>query len=115
MRDACRETTIATLAAYLNVDPLALDLDHRLLDDWGLDALDVALVAIELEDGLDAKIPRIALEGAGTVADLLSVVHDAVEARAGEARGEDDDLAAGASGLTQRIRRAEQRSRQRRS
>jgi acyl carrier protein len=77
MNDACRETITLALAEHLDVDPLAIEGSQDLENDWGLDALDLVLLAIRIEDRLEIRVPLARLETARTVGDLERVVRTA--------------------------------------
>jgi acyl carrier protein len=79
MNPACRETVVAALARHLDVDPLAIEISQRLDGDWGLDTLDLALLALRLEELLDIEIPLSALGSVATVADLVVVARAAAD------------------------------------
>ena len=79
MNHACRETVVVALANHLQVDPLAIEISQRLEADWGLDALDVVLVSLRLEELLDVEIPLSDLQEVETVADLVTLARQAAE------------------------------------
>jgi acyl carrier protein len=62
------------LASHLGVPPEAVSLAHELDRDLGLDALDIVLVALRLENVLEAEIPIADLELAVTVQDFADVI-----------------------------------------
>ncbi len=106
MNHACRETVVAALALHLNVDPLAIEISQRLESDWGLDALDIALLSLRLEELLDVEIPLSTLDEVSTVADLVTLTQIA-------AVGAEDELglAMAQNSLQARIRRRRGRRR----
>jgi acyl carrier protein len=95
------------LANHLGVDPLAIEGRQSLEDDWGLDALDLAIIAMRLEDAHLIEIARVALDELRTVADFESLVRRA-------AVSDDDALGLGASvrpSLRETVRRSPRRAR----
>ncbi len=62
------------LASHLGVPPDAVGLHHELDRDLGLDALDIVLVALRLENVLEAELPIADLEDAITVQDFADIV-----------------------------------------
>jgi acyl carrier protein len=62
------------LAAHLAVAPEVIDEAQRLERDLGLDALDLVLVALRLENVLEAEIDIADLESLVTVRDFMDVV-----------------------------------------
>src|SRR5206468_8054914 len=69
-KHACQDLVTAALASHLAVDPLAIDPQHRLADDWGLLALDLVLVAMRLEDTYDVVVSLDEVARAVTVSDF---------------------------------------------
>lgn len=74
MDDCSVDIVTFALALHLEADPDSIHLDQRLADDLGLDALDLVLVALRLEEIAEAEFPVAALETARTVADLAVIV-----------------------------------------
>lgn len=62
------------LASHLGVPPASISLEHELDRDLGLDALDIVLVALRLENVLEAEVPIADLEDAITVRDFADIV-----------------------------------------
>jgi len=77
MDDSRHEIIIVTLAAYLGVHPSAIQGTQDLARDWGLDALDLALLSLRLEDALDVSIGDDEIDQLRTVADLGVLVRGA--------------------------------------
>ncbi len=61
------------LARHLGIDPRRVAPSDRLGEDWGLDALDLALIALALEEGEAMAYPMGDLQTLHTVADLVSL------------------------------------------
>ena len=76
MVDVQLEVVRSALALHLSVDPTAIELEHRLEADLGLDPLDLVLVVLRLEEIEGAEFPVADLETVTTVADLVSVVRE---------------------------------------
>jgi acyl carrier protein len=111
MKYTSHETVTAALADHLDVDPLAIVGTQDLEDDWGLDALDLVLLALRVEDMLDVRVPLDALEGARTVADFARVVRGAERPTALEAREADfPPTTPGAGPTRERMRRRGRRT-----
>jgi acyl carrier protein len=68
------EVVRLALALHLSIDPVEIELEHRLDEDLGLDPLDLVLVVLRLEEIEEAEFPVADLETVTTVADLVSVV-----------------------------------------
>jgi acyl carrier protein len=77
MTEPCHEVVVLALAAHLAVDPLAIESRQDLEEDWGLDALDLAFVALQIEDALEIELPGSALDAMRTVGDLEAAVRRA--------------------------------------
>jgi acyl carrier protein len=75
----CHDFVIVALAHHLGVDPVAIEGRQLLEDDWGLDSLDLALIASRFEDAarLAIDIDREQLDALRTVAELVALVHHA--------------------------------------
>jgi acyl carrier protein len=107
MTETCHEVVVLALAAHLGVDALAVESRQDLEVDWGLDALDLALVALRLEDALEIEIPGSSLDTVRTVGDLEAAVRRAPSTQCDELGLA---LTVGPS-LKERIRRGPQRAR----
>jgi acyl carrier protein len=83
------------IARYLRVAPGEVRARHRLQDDLGLDAFDVALVAVGLSDQLGVDVPLDDVDDAATVAALAGCFARALEEderrRALDGDGHDDE------------------------
>lgn len=75
------ELVRCAVALHLDVLPDDIDADARLLEDLGLDALDVVLVVLRLEDVAHCELPIAALERVSTVADLARMLVPTAPAR----------------------------------
>lgn len=62
------------LAHYLAIDPDEVTTDDDLARDWGMDDLDLILVALELEDAFASEFPMARLEEVTTVRSLVDLV-----------------------------------------
>ncbi len=76
MVDTQLEVVRFALALHLSIDPIEIELEHRLEADLGLDPLDLVLVVLRLEEIEEAEFPVADLETVVTVADLVSVVRE---------------------------------------
>ena len=75
----CHDLVIAALARHLGVHPGAIEGRQLLEDDWGLDALDLALIVARLEDsrGLAIEVEHDTLATLRTVSDLVELLRAA--------------------------------------
>lgn len=81
-----------TLAAHLDVAPEAIAEAMDLDDDLGLDALDLVLIALALEERVGAEFPLALLESVTSVRQLSSLVGTWIEVVApGSAFAANDD------------------------
>jgi acyl carrier protein len=74
MRDSTYASVCSTVAAYFDVDPTQVKPEQWLHDDWGLDALELNVLAHRIE-----QVEGIALRGHGldsvqTVGQLINLV-----------------------------------------
>jgi acyl carrier protein len=74
MTDVNLEVVRIALALHLSISPGAVELEHRLEADLGLDPLDLVLVVLRLEEIEHAEFPVADLESVATVADLVGLV-----------------------------------------
>lgn len=74
MRDSTYASVCSTVAAYFDVDPTHVKPDQGLREEWGLDAVELDVLAHRIE-----QVERIALRGHGletvrTVGQLINLV-----------------------------------------
>ena len=74
MRDSTYASVCSTVAAYFDVDPTRVKPDQWLQEDWGLDAIELNVLAHRIE-----QVEGIALRGHGidsvqTIGQLISLV-----------------------------------------
>jgi len=62
------------IGSYLGVPPHAIDASARLEQDLGLDASDIVLIMLRLEEMAEAELASVQLERVVTVADLQEIV-----------------------------------------
>jgi acyl carrier protein len=74
MKDQTYLTVCNTLAAYFEVEPVHVKPDQRLLDDWGLDPVELNLIALKIEAAEDVEIRSSDLENVETVGQLIALV-----------------------------------------
>jgi acyl carrier protein len=75
MKTPSQSIVHGAIGLHLGIDPTALDDAHLLADDLGLDALELVMIAIRLEDlGLSSQpFPFASLEGVATVGDVVGL------------------------------------------
>ncbi|MBQ9228881.1 MAG: acyl carrier protein [Eubacterium sp.] len=66
------------LFEYTGIENLKIDENTNLKNDLGLNSLDLANLACEVEDEFDIEIPDIALKDIKTVGDVISFIENAV-------------------------------------
>ena len=64
---------------YLGISPVDVRLRHRLAADFGLDAFDIALVAVALGDRLGIEIPLEHFDSHATIETLVREVARVIE------------------------------------
>jgi acyl carrier protein len=74
MIDLSHELVLQSVAEHLDIEPEALSLEQELARDLGLDALDLVLVVLRLEEIEEAEFPIAALDDVETVGDLVVLV-----------------------------------------
>ena len=68
------EKIVAALADYLKRDPSAIQPDHHLRDDLGLDSMAVIELLYKIEETFDLQIPDQDLVGLSTVSAVSTYV-----------------------------------------
>ena len=74
MKDPTFLSVRNTLAEFLNVQPAQVKPDQRLERDWGLDRVELNVVALRLEETEDLEIRGEELESVHTVGQLVALV-----------------------------------------
>ncbi len=81
MNDAVAETVALAIESHFGSDaPTVVGADQDLERDLGLDALDVILVGLRLEESLGLELSSDALRSARTVGDIVAIACAAVDA-----------------------------------
>jgi acyl carrier protein len=76
MKPLHEELVRTALANYVGVPAEEIDRDDELARDWGLDELDLILVALDVEDHvLVFEFPMAELEHTTTVRSLMELTH----------------------------------------
>ena len=68
------EKIVAALADYLKRDPSAIQRDHHLRDDLGLDSMAVIELLYKIEEAFDLQIPDQDLVGLSSVGAVIQYV-----------------------------------------
>ena len=66
------------ISDVLSVDPGAITLNSKFVEDLGADSLDVFQIVSEVEDGLQITIPEDMLEQIATVEDALNAINESI-------------------------------------
>jgi acyl carrier protein len=74
MRDSTYASVCSTVAAYFDVDPTHVKPDQALHDDWGLDAVELNVLAHRIEQVERIELRGHGLEAVQTVGQLISLV-----------------------------------------
>jgi len=74
MKDQTYLTVCNTLATYFEVAPSHVKPEQRLRDDWGLDPVELNLIALRIEAVEDVEIRARELENIETVGQLIALV-----------------------------------------
>lgn len=74
MNDPLSELVLTAVANHLRVAVRSIDLDMHLEGDLGLDALDLILIVLRLDEIASAEVAIADLEGIETVRDLRDLV-----------------------------------------
>ena len=74
MRSSFSELVREAVARHLEVDEIEVSASQHLRRDWGLDPLDLVLIALAIEDRTQIEFPIERLEGAETVGDLARIL-----------------------------------------
>lgn len=100
------------IARHLAVDALAIEDEHRLEQDWGLNSLDLMLILARLEDTADFELPLDLLRHVETVGELSRFVDVCVRQYQAHRSGW---LPPSASLLREQLRRTARRERRERA
>jgi len=76
----------ATMQAEFGLDPGAIELSARLIDDLDLDSIDLVDLAVSLEEQRGIKLDEEDLKSVRTVADAVNAVREAYARSAAGAR-----------------------------
>jgi acyl carrier protein len=74
MKDHTYLTVCNTLAAYFEVNPGHVKPDQRLRRDWGVDSVELNVIALRIEEQEDVEIRARDLENVDTVGQLIGLV-----------------------------------------
>lgn len=74
MKDHTYLSVCHTLATYFEVSPSHVKPDQRLRHDWGVDPVELNLIAARIEEHEDVEIRAHDLENVATVGQLIALV-----------------------------------------
>jgi acyl carrier protein len=74
MRSSFSELVRQAVALHLEVDEIEVRPSQHLRRDWGLDPLDLVLIALRIEDRTQIEFPIERLDGAETVGDITRIL-----------------------------------------
>jgi acyl carrier protein len=74
MRDSTQASVCSTVAAYFNVDPTHVKPEQWLRNDWGLDPLELDILALRIEQVERVAIRSQDLNAVHTVGQLINLV-----------------------------------------
>lgn len=74
MRDSTSASVCSTVAAYFDVDPTHVKPDQWLRSDWGLDTIELSVLATRIEQVEGVAIRSTDLETVHTVGQLITLV-----------------------------------------
>ena len=74
MRDSTHASVCSTVAAFFDVDPTHVKPDQWLRNDWGLDALELNVLALRIEQVEGVAIRTQDLDSVHTVGQLINLV-----------------------------------------
>lgn len=72
------ETIQRILAEQIDVDAADITMDALLLEDLGVDSIDVVDLVMSIEDELGVEVPEDGLDGVKTVGDAVKVIESLV-------------------------------------
>ena len=74
MRDSTHSSVCSTVAAYFDVDPTHVKPEQWLRSDWGLDTIELNVLATRIEQVEGVEIRTRDLDRVHTVGQLISLV-----------------------------------------
>ena len=78
-REEILDKIVNTLAEMFQLDPAAVTPESRLAEDLDLDSIDAIDMAARLQELTGRRLEEGELQGIRTVADVVDVVHHAIE------------------------------------
>ena len=76
-----KETLITTIANYMGIDEMDIDMDSNFVNDLGADSLGTVELILELEDEFDIEISDEHAEKMLTVGDVYTYLDNNVDDR----------------------------------
>ena len=74
MRDSTHASVCSTVAAYFDVDPTHVKPEQWLRNDWGLDAIELNILALRIEQVEGVAIRSEDLNAVHTIGQLINLV-----------------------------------------
>jgi acyl carrier protein len=74
MKDQTYVSVCNTLAAYFEVSPAHVKPDQQLRRDWGVDSVELNVIALRIEEHEDVELRASDLENVDTVGQLIALV-----------------------------------------
>lgn len=74
MRDSTYASVCSTVAAYFDVDPTRVKPDQGLHEDWGLDAMELNVLAHRIEQVEGISVRGHGIDSVQTVGQLINLV-----------------------------------------
>ena len=74
MPNTTRDEALTVICRSTGSDPIAINDESRLIEDLGLDALDVVELTIDLEEAFGIEIADEQVEGWQTIGDVIRCV-----------------------------------------
>ena len=76
-----KQTLITTIANYMGIDEMDIDMDSNFVNDLGADSLGIVELILELEDEFDIEISDEHAEKMLTVGDVYTYLDNNVDDR----------------------------------
>ena len=75
MKDSSFHSVRSAIGTHLGIDPERIRIGQRLDRDWGLDRLDLNVIALRLEQLEGIELTSIELQSVRTVGHLVNLLH----------------------------------------
>jgi acyl carrier protein len=81
-RDEILSEMKKTMALLFDLDPAAISLEARLVDDLDLDSIDAIDLAVKIQDLVGVRVDEVALRKLRTVGDVVDLIERMLTTRA---------------------------------